>query len=190
MITENYKTRLQELAGVKKRVRAYHGTPHKFDKFKLDKSGSQNNAGDFGKGIYFSTDKKVAEAYANDSNGFILTVELNIANPYKIDFENYSKYKLKQEKGEIDRNLINPEIQKYIDILKKGGAEFGISDVKNEDTRVINFFSISDKFGAIEISKCLKKEGYDSIVVKYGTGDEIVVFDENQVEIIKRDNVS
>jgi len=189
MITENYKNRLQELAGVKKKIIAYHGTPHKFDKFKLEKSGSQNNAGDFGRGLYFSTDKKVAETYANGSDGYILTVELDVKNPYKIDYEKYSEYKMNQENGKIDRNLINPEVQKYIDILTKGGADFGYSDVKNEETRMIDFFSISDKFGAIKISKCLENEGYDAIIIEYGTGEEIVVFNDNQTKIIKSEKV-
>jgi hypothetical protein len=190
MLTENYKIRLQELAGIEKKIIAYHGTPHEFDKFKLQKSGSQNNAGDFGRGIYFSTDKKVAETYANDSNGFILTVELSVKNPYAIDYEKYSSYKTKQEKGEIDRNLINPEVQKYIDVLKSGGADFGLSDVKNQETRAIDFLSISDNFGAKEISKCLEKEGYDAIIIKYGSGDEIVVFDDNQTKITKREKLN
>jgi hypothetical protein len=38
MITENYRKRLIELAGIEKKTTAYHGTPHEFDKFKLDKS--------------------------------------------------------------------------------------------------------------------------------------------------------
>ena len=30
---------------------------------------------------------------------------------------------MKQEKGQVDRNLINPEVLNYIEVLKKGGAD-------------------------------------------------------------------
>ena len=189
MLTESYKNRLVELAGIDKKITAFHGTPHEFDKFKLKKAGSQNNAGDFGRGIYFSTDRKVAKAYADDSSGFILTVELDVKNPYKIDYRKYSDYKLKQDKGVIDRNLINPEVQKYIDVLKMGEKDFGLSDVKDEKSRMIDFFTISDNLGADKISEALEKEGYDAVLVKYGTGDEIVVFDDKQTKIIKKEKV-
>lgn len=189
VISEQLKKRLQNLAGIKKKILAYHGTPHDFDKFKLKKSGSQNNAGDFGKGLYFSTDKDVAKTYANDSGGFVLTVELFVENPYIIDYEKFSKFEMEQSAGKLDRNLVNPEVQKYIDVLKNGGGDFVLSDVKNKDNRKIDFLSISDMFGAKEISDCLENEGYDAVVVKYGSGNEIVVFDDKQTKIVKKEQI-
>lgn len=190
LLSEIYKKRIQELAGIKnKKIKAYHGTPHDFDHFILKKAGSQNNAGDFGRGIYFSTDKKVAEAYADDTNGFILTVELDVKNPYIVDYVSYSKFKQDQELGKKDRNLINPEVQKYIDLLKDNGLDFSLSDIKDEENRSIDFFTISDNIGADKIAKALEKNGFDAIIVKYGSGDEIVVFDDSQTKIIKKEKV-
>ena len=189
MLTESYKSRLEELAGIKKKTKAYHGTPHEFDEFKLKKAGSQNNAGDFGRGIYFTSDKEVAKTYADDTGGFILTVELDIQNPYNIDFQKYSKFKQDQETGKVDRNLINPEVQKYYDTLKEGGAEISYSDVKDGESRSLDFFSISDGLGADKVAEFLGNEGYDAVIVKYGTGDEIVVFDDKQTKIVNKDKV-
>ena len=189
MISENYKTRIQELAGIDKKMIAYHGTPHDFDAFKLKKSGSQNNAGDFGRGIYFTSDKKVAKTYADESGGFVLTVELDVKKPYNVDYQKYAEFKQKQDSGEIDRNLINPEVEKYIDVLKKGGIDFSFSDIKDEKNRVIDFFTISDSLGAKEISEALEKVGHDAVVIEYGSGDESVVFDDSQTEIIKKEKV-
>jgi hypothetical protein len=47
-------------------IRAYHGSPHDFDKFSLDKIGTGEGAQAYGHGLYFAENPKVAEAYKND----------------------------------------------------------------------------------------------------------------------------
>jgi len=42
---------------------AWHGTPHSFDKFSLDHMGSGEGEQAFGWGLYFASDKKIAEWY-------------------------------------------------------------------------------------------------------------------------------
>jgi ribosomal protein S18 acetylase RimI-like enzyme len=42
---------------------AYHGSPHQFDKFSLDKIGSGEGAQAFGWGLYFTEEKAIAEVY-------------------------------------------------------------------------------------------------------------------------------
>jgi hypothetical protein len=44
-------------------IRAYHGTPHKVDKFKLDKIGTGEGAQAYGWGLYFAESKGVADQY-------------------------------------------------------------------------------------------------------------------------------
>ncbi len=44
-------------------VTAYHGTPHDFDKFKLQHIGSGEGAQSYGWGLYFAGEKSVAEYY-------------------------------------------------------------------------------------------------------------------------------
>jgi hypothetical protein len=42
---------------------AFHGTPHKFDKFSMEKIGTGEGAQAFGHGLYFAGNKTVAEGY-------------------------------------------------------------------------------------------------------------------------------
>jgi hypothetical protein len=44
-------------------ITAFHGTPHKFDKFSMDKIGTGEGAQAFGHGLYFAGNPKVAEEY-------------------------------------------------------------------------------------------------------------------------------
>ena len=46
-------------------IGAYHGTPHKVDKFSTEKIGTGEGAQAYGWGLYFAEEKKVGEQYAN-----------------------------------------------------------------------------------------------------------------------------
>jgi hypothetical protein len=46
-------------------IRAYHGTPHKVDKFSLDKIGTGEGAQAYGWGLYFAENQGVARDYQN-----------------------------------------------------------------------------------------------------------------------------
>jgi hypothetical protein len=46
-------------------IKAYHGSPHKFDKFDLSKIGTGEGAQAYGHGLYFAEDPRVAEVYKN-----------------------------------------------------------------------------------------------------------------------------
>ena len=45
-------------------VKAFHGTPHKVDKFRLDKIGTGEGAQAYGHGLYFAENPEVAGRYA------------------------------------------------------------------------------------------------------------------------------
>jgi hypothetical protein len=44
----------------------FHGSPHKFEKFALEKIGTGEGAQAYGHGLYFAENKKVAQAYRDD----------------------------------------------------------------------------------------------------------------------------
>ena len=44
---------------------AYHGSPHKFDKFSLEHLGSGEGAQVYGWGLYFTDLKEIASGYAD-----------------------------------------------------------------------------------------------------------------------------
>ncbi len=48
---------------VKKGIRAYHGSPHSFDKFSMDKIGTGEGAQAYGHGLYFAEGEGVAKSY-------------------------------------------------------------------------------------------------------------------------------
>ena len=46
-------------------VDAWHGSPHKFEKFAMSKVGTGEGAQAFGHGLYFTSEKGVAKHYAD-----------------------------------------------------------------------------------------------------------------------------
>ena len=58
----------KSLLGMGAMVKAYHGTPHKVDKFRMDKIGTGEGAQAYGHGLYFAENPKVAGQY-KDAGG-------------------------------------------------------------------------------------------------------------------------
>jgi hypothetical protein len=54
-----------------KGIRAYHGSPHDFDKFDLSKIGTGEGAQAYGHGLYFAENEKVARQYRDDLSNAI-----------------------------------------------------------------------------------------------------------------------
>lgn len=57
------KTGKKALANAPEGIRAFHGSPHSFDKFSLDKIGTGEGAQAYGHGLYFADNEKVAKEY-------------------------------------------------------------------------------------------------------------------------------
>ena len=51
------------VSGARKGIRAYHGSPHDFDRFDLSKIGTGEGAQSYGHGLYFAENEGVAEDY-------------------------------------------------------------------------------------------------------------------------------
>jgi hypothetical protein len=60
---------------VKKGIRAYHGSPHSFDKFSMDKIGTGEGAQAYGHGLYFAENEGVAKAYKDELQTYDTTVD-------------------------------------------------------------------------------------------------------------------
>lgn len=52
-------------------IRAYHGSPHDFDAFSLDKIGTGEGAQAYGHGLYFAENPRVAQQYRDDLSNAI-----------------------------------------------------------------------------------------------------------------------
>lgn len=51
-------------------IRAYHGSPHSFDKFSMDAIGTGEGAQAYGHGLYFAENEGVAKKYRDDLSGW------------------------------------------------------------------------------------------------------------------------
>lgn len=151
---------------IAEKIIAYHGSPYDFSKFDFKNYG-RNDKGDYGKGVYFDTDKSESIAYVQANKGFLYECELNLVNPYLIDRS------LKSNKSEV--------IKDYVKELRYGG----ISIDRDEN----NFVDISRRYGSENITKALTENGYDSVKINWGSSQEIVVFDVKNINIITKHDV-
>ena len=60
---------------------AYHGSPHDFDKFSLDKIGTGEGAQAYGHGLYFADNEAVAKSYRDGLSGVAPTGKFDPTNP-------------------------------------------------------------------------------------------------------------
>jgi hypothetical protein len=66
-------------------VKAYHGTPHKVDKFEMDKIGTGEGSQSYGHGLYFAENPDVAGQYKNALEKPSITLDGVSANPFTND---------------------------------------------------------------------------------------------------------
>ena len=59
------RTAINEVKEAAKGIRAYHGSPHDFDRFSLDAIGTGEGAQAYGHGLYFADNEGVARSYRN-----------------------------------------------------------------------------------------------------------------------------
>lgn len=65
------KLSLDGLVALGGMVKAFHGSPHKFDKFSMDKIGTGEGVQSYGHGLYFAENPKVAGEYARKSDNYV-----------------------------------------------------------------------------------------------------------------------
>jgi len=58
-------------------IRAFHGSPHSFDRFSLDKIGTGEGAQAYGHGLYFAENENVARQYRDNVKNMAPIVEIN-----------------------------------------------------------------------------------------------------------------
>lgn len=90
----------------------YHGTNNKFDKFQLDRIGSNSgNFGHFGQGIYFSYEYNEAKTYGKN----IIRAYLKIKNPFTSDdIEQFAdKYGFQKSNVYIDKNWLLQKLKDF-----------------------------------------------------------------------------
>lgn len=152
---------VQEQNKTVQNIKGFHGTDANFENYNLDYFG-KHDEGDFGKAIYFSTNKRMASKYGKN----IKENSINLNNPLVINSE-----------------------QDYQNMWHKLAQEVDKSKLTNEEVTLINdkYTSQVDKdyllyntLTAEEKSNALQKLGYDGIIDN--TYNQIAVFDSNNIE--------
>jgi hypothetical protein len=80
----------EELApAVARGIKAFHGSPHDFDRFDLSKIGTGEGAQSYGYGLYFAENPAVAESYRNyaAARGRMYEVNINADHEHFLDWD-------------------------------------------------------------------------------------------------------
>lgn len=116
-------------------IRAYHGSPHDFDRFDMSKIGTGEGAQAYGHGLYFAENPKIAQAYQDTlSHPTRNFPGEQTALPYiggeLFEPRNYEVMKIAQSSR--DPEVVKSSLQDYI---KRNGADNPFS--YNEDAKRI-----------------------------------------------------
>lgn len=105
----------------------YHGTPHRFERFDLKKFGSTTDAGFYGRGVYFTNQREVAEGYAKKgANGEVRQHSLVMRKPY-----------VTREQVLSDEELTRIKAEGYDGVISKAAEEQGYIEYVVFDTNQI-----------------------------------------------------
>lgn len=141
-------------------LKMYHGSPNNFTQFSRDKIGSSTDSGMLGRGFYFTPNLEYAKTYSvrGDNRGGVLSVYLNIKNPYVINTKS-------------DLNTFNE--------IYLGGADKLLEYyVKNN----LRGFTKAQRNLFEKNTQRLIKDGYDGVFAPY-FNNEVVAFNSEQIKL-------
>jgi hypothetical protein len=151
-------------------IRAYHGSPHEFDKFDLSKIGSGKGANNYGSGIYLAESEAAAQAY-KPPNGRMYEVNVK-ADP--ADLLAWDKPLSSQS------NKVRDAISNYASSVK--------SDVGGwNSSKPVSYYLPSGNGRAITMADTLRNAGVPGIRYSDGVegGSNYVVFDDKLIDITR-----
>ena len=175
-------------------VLAYHGSPHRFEKFSFENVGKEGGTTGAGFGIYFSTSKADALTYGENIYTCMLQLKTNVDN-HKVTFQpQILKAILDKAETEGHSYYENYGIQNIIDKTKnniiKELISHSDSDVEILGDIIISSYGgkcddllkITDSYG---FSHTLDKESPDSPDILH-----YIVYDLNAITIQKVENLN
>lgn len=145
----------------KQTIKGYHGTDANFENYSLEHFG-KHDEGDFGKAVYFSTDKSTATKYGKN----VKENNINLENPLIINNEQDYK-KMWNELGKrADKEKLSIEEK---DLIKDK-----YTSQTDKDYMLYNTLSAEEK------KNILQEMGYDGVIDN--TYNQIAVFNPNNIE--------
>lgn len=164
-------------------IKAYHASPHEFEKFDLGKAGTGEGKADFGKGVYAAENPKVGKYYFDNFGDNAKMYHLDIdAEPHQ--FLDWNKPLHPAQEATL-LNTKDFDVNRVVDFLK------GKSKTAEDYYKA---FAQASQDGAIAATEHFKNAGFPGI--KYldagsrlkGEGtSNYVVFDPNLINILKKE---
>jgi hypothetical protein len=106
-------------------IRAYHGSPHDFDKFDISKIGTGEGAQAFGHGLYFAENEGVAKSYRTGLAGpmgpTIDTLLESQSGSFKAAAEQARKYEAMAKAGKMPAGPMG-DPQHWVDVSRQLGT--------------------------------------------------------------------
>lgn len=170
---------------------AWHGSPYQFSTFDLGAIGTGAGAQAHGWGLYFATDRTVAEAYKGES---LYEVEIPEDDVLLDEQKSYEKQppKVRKALDKLLSHLTIEQLENWNDVSRLG-KEKVIADIKRamlgSDGQTIYGTLCDLTNGEKEASLLLNKYGIKGIAYEdKNAGRGFVIFDDKAISIIERYN--
>lgn len=100
-------------------ILAYHGSPHDFDRFSMDRIGTGEGAHAYGHGLYFAGNRDVADFYRKNLSGKSANYTAGVPQDLKDALDAVDWLGFDSRGSAISAMRENPEWAKYYDIPKE-----------------------------------------------------------------------
>lgn len=194
----------------------YHGSPHKFDKFLMSKINTGQHSQDFGKGLYFTTDKETAMFYADELSHTETLMDKYNACVYSYDDNNgiltsYLNNNYTVSVKRLVNKFINDGVgnrEEWVNFLKEIDSVRRYAYIYTVEIQNPNYISRDEYiriqktngFSDDQMNELLLSKGYNGIIYDMDTrklskrdlnGEKnVVIIDENAINVIKCEKVS
>ena len=195
------------LRAARRGIEAWHGSPYKFDKFDIARSGTHGGAS-FGKGLNFSADVAHARAYRGGEDGNMYRVALDVTPEELLDWETPINKQPKAIQEAVNGMTASREVRDGMP-FGNGGGKIRVDDIGSywlEAKPGVRFRltkqDISRMYGGdvptgeslyrsagdddAGVSKELLRRGVLGIKHKEAGVDNYVIFDPERIQILER----
>ena len=90
-------------------IKAFHGSPHKFDKFKMEKLGTGEGSQSFGYGLYFTSEKDIAKHYSGVKSPIFEDLNRIFIDGEMLKDKGHLELVLFEAEGDIKKAISNTE---------------------------------------------------------------------------------
>jgi hypothetical protein len=155
--------------------RLYHGTTKDVKKFDQGQAGKKTGNLTTALGTFLSDSPKEASRYATDwgaEGGNVMPVFAQIKNPYEMPYREFNNLAM----GAWNRRMNDPDYDPN-SVVKVGDME-----AQRRAAEAINKHEADALQDVINRRNELMSEGYDSVIVKIGGNNEVIVFDPRKIK--------